>query len=255
MSGDRAVLELQAPEQRTRCAFAPRRAAFAGWYNWEAFHDAVRGLNDVPLQNAAQVLYGIRLLDAMRRSATSGLPEAGALKAARRRLRRGARFVLVFVLVNPPKIHVSVLASATCPRLGCPLPSAARGAIAVRRRRRSTVKAWPGPRARRRTPRQAASPVKPGTEASLLAARPCRAGRRARAVWFLPAAGAMWQTSSVTVPAWTASAPWGEAMVCAGGLVDGQPTNRVRAHRRQDGQVSRRELAPLPEAVAGAARR
>lgn len=75
MSGDRALLELQAPEIDT-VRFRTQPGAFAGWYNWEAFHDAVRGLNDVPLQNASQVLYGVRLIDAMSRSAMSGLPEA-----------------------------------------------------------------------------------------------------------------------------------------------------------------------------------
>jgi predicted dehydrogenase len=73
MSGDRAVLELQTPEAKTR--FETRPGAFAGWYDWEAFHDAIRGGNGVPLQNAEQVLYGVRLLDAMSRSAASGLPE------------------------------------------------------------------------------------------------------------------------------------------------------------------------------------
>jgi predicted dehydrogenase len=73
MSGDRAVLKLQAPGVEAR--FETKPGAFAGWYDWEAFYDAIRGGSDVPLQNAEQVLFGVRLLDAMSRSAASGLPE------------------------------------------------------------------------------------------------------------------------------------------------------------------------------------
>ena len=41
-------------------------------------------------------------------------------------------------------------------------------------------------------------------------------------------------------------------MVCAGGLVDGQPTARVQLVGVRDGRVSTTDLAPLPVAVAGA---
>ena len=75
MSGDHAVLELQRPGADV-VSFHTPPGGFAGWYDWKTFHDAVRGLNDAPLQNAAEVLYGIRLLDAMRRSAVGGRPEA-----------------------------------------------------------------------------------------------------------------------------------------------------------------------------------
>ena len=75
MSGDQAVLELLRPGADT-VHFRTEPGGFAGWYDWKAFHDAVRGLNGTPLQNASQVLYGIRLLDAMRRSAAGGQPEA-----------------------------------------------------------------------------------------------------------------------------------------------------------------------------------
>ena len=74
MGMDYAVLELQAPDiQAPR--FATRPGAFAGWYDWKAFHDAIRGINNVPLQNAGEILFGVRLLAAMSRSAASGLPE------------------------------------------------------------------------------------------------------------------------------------------------------------------------------------
>ena len=74
MSGDHAVLELQQPGADV-VRFHTPPGGFAGWYDWKTFHDAVRGLNGAPLQNAPQVLYGIRLLDAMRRSASAGRPE------------------------------------------------------------------------------------------------------------------------------------------------------------------------------------
>ena len=74
MSGDHAVLELQRPGADV-VRFHTPPGGFAGWYDWKTFHDAVRGLNDAPLQNAAEVLYGLRLLDAMRRSAVGGRPE------------------------------------------------------------------------------------------------------------------------------------------------------------------------------------
>ncbi len=75
MSGDHAVLELRRPGAED-VRFDTPPGGFAGWYDWETFHDAVRGLNDAPLHNASQVLYGIRLLEAMGRSASSGQPEA-----------------------------------------------------------------------------------------------------------------------------------------------------------------------------------
>jgi predicted dehydrogenase len=74
MSGDRAVMQLQVPGL-TLPRFETRPGAFAGWYDWEAFYNAIRGERDVPLQNAQQVLFGVRLLDAMSRSTVSGLPE------------------------------------------------------------------------------------------------------------------------------------------------------------------------------------
>ncbi len=75
MADDRAVAELTiAGREVPRFATAP--GAFAGWYNWEAFHQAIRGAKDVPLCDSQRLLYGVRLLDALRRSALSGAPEA-----------------------------------------------------------------------------------------------------------------------------------------------------------------------------------
>ena len=71
-------------------------------------------------------------------------------------------------------------------------------------------------------------------------------------VWFLPRGGDHWDRSAVVVPAWTAGAPWGEGMVCAGGIADGQPTGRVQCVGVRDGRVSATDLPPLPVAVAGA---
>ena len=75
MKADVAVLDLQkrgvtVPPVRTE------PGGFAGWYAWGAFRDAIRGVNGAPLQNAEQILFGVRLLNAMTRSAASGLPEA-----------------------------------------------------------------------------------------------------------------------------------------------------------------------------------
>ena len=74
MSGDHAVLELLAQGTDAVRVHTPP-GGFAGWYDWKAFHDAVRGVAGAPLQDAEKVLYGMRLLEAMRRSAASGLPE------------------------------------------------------------------------------------------------------------------------------------------------------------------------------------
>jgi predicted dehydrogenase len=75
MSGDHAVMELQRPGGEDGLRFKTRPGGFAGWYEWEAFHDAIRGEINVPLQNAEHVLFGMRLLNAMSRSAASGQPE------------------------------------------------------------------------------------------------------------------------------------------------------------------------------------
>lgn len=77
MANDYAVTELHRPNTPA-LRHTTRPGSYAGWYDWEAFHDAVRGLNNVPLQNTADILFGVRLLDAMRRSAASGTAETVA---------------------------------------------------------------------------------------------------------------------------------------------------------------------------------
>ena len=74
MSGDHAALRLQIPDSPP-LQYETKPGQFAGWYDWQAFYDAIRGEKNVPLQNPEQVLFGVRLLDAMSRSAASGLPE------------------------------------------------------------------------------------------------------------------------------------------------------------------------------------
>lgn len=75
MSGDRATVSLD----HATAKVAPvqmQPGAYAGWYDWVAFHDAIRGIHGAPLQDADKILFGVRLLNAMRRSTQSGLPES-----------------------------------------------------------------------------------------------------------------------------------------------------------------------------------
>lgn len=74
MADDHAVAEVTV-SGREGARFKTAPGAFAGWYNWPAFHGAIRGTQNVPLCDSARLLYGVRLLDALRRSALSGLPE------------------------------------------------------------------------------------------------------------------------------------------------------------------------------------
>ena len=46
--------------------------SFAGWYQWEAFQRAIRQGEGLTAKYANDILYGIRLLEAMRLSAISG---------------------------------------------------------------------------------------------------------------------------------------------------------------------------------------
>jgi predicted dehydrogenase len=66
-------VELNKPGEFERFVTKPGR--YAGWYEWEAFQRAVRGEGGVPQQNPEAVLYGLRLLAAVRRSAESGQVE------------------------------------------------------------------------------------------------------------------------------------------------------------------------------------
>jgi predicted dehydrogenase len=75
MSRDHAVVELQRagepPEQRVT---GP--GDYAGWYGWDAFHAAVRGLDGAVMHDAAATLAGVRLLAALKRAALSGRAES-----------------------------------------------------------------------------------------------------------------------------------------------------------------------------------
>jgi predicted dehydrogenase len=73
MSQDLAVLELETPTQTLRAETRPSH--YAGWYEWKSFQEAVRGVPGAPRLNPDGILYGLRLLEAIRRSAESGLPE------------------------------------------------------------------------------------------------------------------------------------------------------------------------------------
>jgi predicted dehydrogenase len=75
MSGDHAVVELVRPGQPVE-RHETKPGDFAGWYDWIAFHDAVRGLPGAIRHNAEVTLTGVRLLSAMSRSIASSLPEA-----------------------------------------------------------------------------------------------------------------------------------------------------------------------------------
>jgi SSS family transporter len=80
---------------------------------------------------------------------------------------------------------------------------------------------------------------------------------RALTVWTLPAdarsgAAAQWRDSGVVVASDCAAAQWGDAIICAGGLSDGNPSSRVTVVRVAAGRVSASALPALPKALAGA---
>ena len=71
MSLDYAVTELWKKGEKT-IQSQTEPGAFAGWYQWEAFQRAIRQGEGTTSQYAEKVLYGVRLLEAMRLSAISG---------------------------------------------------------------------------------------------------------------------------------------------------------------------------------------
>lgn len=73
MNTDHAELELTLPGKPVERLQLPA-GAYAGWYQWEAFARAIRGDIRVPRVAAAATLNGVRLLDAVRRSVSSGHP-------------------------------------------------------------------------------------------------------------------------------------------------------------------------------------
>jgi hypothetical protein len=75
MSRDHAVVELQragAPVER----IVTSPGDYAGWYSWDAFHAAVRGLDGAVMHDASATLNGVRLLAALKRAANSGRAES-----------------------------------------------------------------------------------------------------------------------------------------------------------------------------------
>ncbi len=77
-TGDHMAKDYAVTELRRKGAASVRATtqpgAYAGWYDWKTFHACVRG--KMPLQPAEEILCGVRLLDAMRRSSVSGQPES-----------------------------------------------------------------------------------------------------------------------------------------------------------------------------------
>jgi predicted dehydrogenase len=56
-------------------AMRTQPGAFAGWYQWDAFQRAIRNGEGMAPGYVEDILYGVRLIAAMRRSALSGKPE------------------------------------------------------------------------------------------------------------------------------------------------------------------------------------
>lgn len=75
MSGDHAVAELKTPGRPLE-RIVTRPGDYAGWYDWAAFHSAVRRLPGSVPNNADETVAGVRLLEAMARSFASGKTEA-----------------------------------------------------------------------------------------------------------------------------------------------------------------------------------
>ncbi|NQX01396.1 sodium/solute symporter [bacterium] len=62
-----------------------------------------------------------------------------------------------------------------------------------------------------------------------------------------------WQESTVTVPAWAASARWEERLIVAGGMQDGKPVSSMSVLSVDDsGTVKAERLPDLPQPLAGA---
>jgi solute:Na+ symporter, SSS family len=78
-------------------------------------------------------------------------------------------------------------------------------------------------------------------------------GDSALAVWTLRMNGKdAWKQSSASMPVWTAAARHGDALLCAGGMVDGLPTRRAGKLIVNGDQLSMENLPDLPMPLAGA---
>lgn len=73
MSRDYAVLELTTGGKTYRTSTAPGH--YAGWYQWDLFARAVREKTPLREQAKQQILHGLELLQAIRRSLESGKAE------------------------------------------------------------------------------------------------------------------------------------------------------------------------------------
>ena len=68
-----------------------------------------------------------------------------------------------------------------------------------------------------------------------------------------PKDGKSWKESTVTVPAWAASAQWGDKWIVAGGLLAGKPVSSISVLSVDDSGVLKSESLPdLPQPLAGA---
>lgn len=94
----------------------------------------------------------------------------------------------------------------------------------------------------------------------LLAAAASNAPRSdgALAIWTCPLPpesenGNSWKESTVTIPAWAASAQWGDKLIVAGGLLDGKPVSSISVLSvDESGAVKSERLPDLPRPLAGA---
>ncbi len=74
-------------------------------------------------------------------------------------------------------------------------------------------------------------------------------------IWSLPLdhdGKVSWTKAEVSGPVWSGSAVWRDSVICAGGLVEGKPTDRVLKIVMLGGQMSASELPKLPKQLAGA---
>ena len=74
-------------------------------------------------------------------------------------------------------------------------------------------------------------------------------------IWSLPlesGGGAAWSKAEARIPLWSACAQSGDDILCAGGMVDGKPVDRVSKLVLAGGKVSVVEMPRLPKPLAGA---
>jgi SSS family transporter len=68
-----------------------------------------------------------------------------------------------------------------------------------------------------------------------------------------PKKGKSWKESTVTVPAWAASAQWGDKWIVVGGMMAGKPVSSISVLSVDDSGAVKSEILPnLPQPLAGA---